>query len=76
MVKIEILTSPGCSSCIKVEEMLNEMKVKYKIIDIAKNPEILQKYQVMSAPGIVINGKLEFSGVPSKNELKKKLNIK
>lgn len=72
-MKVQILTTPGCSSCARVEKMLNEMKVKYKIIDISKNPKILEKYQVMSAPGLVINGKLEFTGVPSKEELKKKL---
>jgi len=76
MVKVEILTSEGCSSCARAEKMLDEMKVKYKVIDITKNPEILQKYPIMTAPGIVINGKLEFSGVPSKDELKKKLGIK
>ncbi len=76
MVKVEILTSPGCSSCIKVEKMLNEMGVKYKIVDITKNPEILQKYPVMSAPGIIINGKIAFSGVPKKEDLKKELGIK
>lgn len=51
------------------------MKVKYALIDITKNPEILLKYQVMSAPGIVIDEKLEFTGVPNEEELKKKLNI-
>ncbi len=73
MVKIKILTTPGCSSCKKVEQMLDELGVKYEIVDITKNPKILEKYQVMSAPGIVINGKLEFQGVPSKEELKKKI---
>lgn len=72
-MKVQILTTPGCSSCVKVEKMLDEMKVKYQIVDISKNPKILQKYRVMSAPGIVINGKLEFSGVPKKEELKKKV---
>lgn len=72
-MKIQILTTPGCSSCAKVEKILDEMKVKYNVIDVTKNPAILQKYQIMSAPGIVINGKLEFTGVPSKEELKKKL---
>jgi len=72
-MKVQILTTPGCSSCAKVEKMLDEMKVKYEVIDITKNPKILQKYQVMSAPGIVINGKLEFTGVPKKEELEKKL---
>lgn len=73
MVRVEILTSPGCGSCAKVEKMLDEMKVRYKVIDITKNPKILEKYQVMTAPGIVINGKLEFSGVPSKRELENKI---
>ncbi|MBT4539344.1 thioredoxin family protein [Candidatus Woesearchaeota archaeon] len=73
-MKVQILTTPGCSSCVRVEKMLDEIKVKYEIIDITKNPGILQKYQVMSAPGIVINGKLEFTGVPSKNELERKIN--
>lgn len=76
MVKVEILTSPGCSNCERVEKMLDEINVKYKIIDITKNPEILQKYSVMSAPGIVINGKLAFSGIPSKKDLMKELGIK
>lgn len=73
MAKVQILTTPGCSSCAKVEKMLDEMKVKYEVIDMIKNPEILQKYPIMAAPGIVIDGKLEFTGVPSKEELKKKL---
>lgn len=53
--------------------MLDEMRVKYKVIDITKKPELLQKYQFYTAPGIVINGKLAFSGVPNKEELKKSL---
>ncbi len=73
MVKVEILTTPGCSSCVKVEKMLDEMKVKYKIVDITKNPSILTKYQVMTAPGVIIDGKLAFQGVPSKKALAEKL---
>lgn len=30
--------------------------------DVTKNPEILQKYPIMAAPCVVINGKLEFAG--------------
>ena len=72
-MKVQILTTPACTSCARVEKMLDEMKVKYKVIDITKNPKILQKYQVMTAPGIVINGKLEFTGVPSKKDLENKI---
>ncbi|MFB5605706.1 MAG: glutaredoxin family protein [Nitrosarchaeum sp.] len=72
-MKIEILTTPACSNCSIVEKMLDEMGMKYQIIDVTENPEYLQKYQIFTAPGIVIDNKLEFIGVPSKKELAKKL---
>lgn len=73
MAKIQLLTTPNCSNCKKVEKMLDEMKVKYSVVDITKKPEMLKKYPFMTSPGIVINNKLEFSGSPSKEALKKKL---
>ena len=73
MASVKILTTPNCGSCARVEKMLDELKVKYTVIDITKKPELVQKYHFMTAPGIVINNKLEFSGVPSKEALKKKL---
>lgn len=72
-MKVQILTTPGCNGCVKVEKMLDNLKVKYEVIDVTKNMEILKKYSILSAPGIVINGKLEFSGVPSAKELEKKV---
>ncbi len=75
MVKVQILTTPGCGGCAKVKKMLDEMGVKYETIDVTEHPEMLETYPVMSAPGIVINGKLVFSGVPGEQELKKKLGV-
>jgi len=74
-MKVQILTTPGCTNCAKVKEMLNAMKVKYEVIDITKNPDILKKYPVMTAPGIIIDNKLEFTGVPKEEDLKKKLGL-
>ena len=73
MAKIQILTTPSCTSCSRVEKMLDEMGVKYNVIDITKKPSLVQKYHFMTAPGIGINGKLEFSGVPNRKDLAKKL---
>ncbi|KCZ73030.1 glutaredoxin-like protein [Candidatus Methanoperedens nitroreducens] len=73
MVTVQILTTPSCTSCAIVERMLDKMGIKYELIDITKNPEVLQKYPIMAAPGVVINGKLEFVGVPKEQELAKKV---
>jgi len=70
-MKVEILTTPGCSNCSVVEQMLDEMKISYTVIDVTENSEYLEKYPIFTAPGIVVNEKLEFSGIPKKHELEK-----
>lgn len=72
-MKVEILTTPGCSNCSFVEKMLDEMGISYDIIDVTEKPEYLQKYPIYTAPGVVINGKLEFIGVPKKQKLIEKI---
>lgn len=45
-----------------------------EIIDISEHPDVAQKYMLMSTPGIVINGKLEFTGGVTEVALRKRLN--
>jgi len=73
IMKVEILTTPDCANCSVVEKMLDEMKIPYELIDVTEKPEYLEKYPIFTAPGIVINGKLEFTGIPKKEKLIEKL---
>ncbi len=68
-MKVEVLTTPDCSNCSVLEKMLDEMKVSYEVIDVTVKPEYLEKYPIYTAPGLVIDGKLEFTGIPKKKEL-------
>ncbi len=72
-MKVEVLTTPDCSNCSVLEKMLDEMKVSYEVIDVTVKPEYLEKYPIYTAPGLVIDGKLEFTGIPKKNKLIEKL---
>ncbi len=72
-MKVEILTTPDCSNCSVVEKMLDELGISYEVIDVTEKPEYLEKYPIYTAPGVVINEKLEFTGVPKKQELVDKL---
>ncbi|MEX0640864.1 MAG: thioredoxin family protein [Nitrosopumilaceae archaeon] len=74
-MKVEILTTPACQNCSVVERMLDEMGISYQVIDVTEKPEYLQKYPIYTAPGVVIDGKLEFTGIPKKKELFEKLKI-
>jgi glutaredoxin len=72
-MKIEVLTTPDCSNCKVVEKLLDDLGFEYSIIDVTEKPDYLEKYPIFTAPGIVIDGKLEFTGVPKKEKLAEKL---
>ena len=72
-MKIQILTTPGCSNCSVLEKMFDNLGKKYEIIDVTENPEFLEKYPIFTAPGLVIDDKLEFTGIPKLEKLKQKL---
>jgi glutaredoxin len=70
-MKVQILTTPGCSNCIVLEKMLEQLGIKFDLIDVTENPKYLEKYPIFTAPGLVIDGKLEFTGIPKKEDLEK-----
>ena len=72
-MKVEVLTTPGCSNCNVLEKMLEKLGVKYDLVDVTEKPEYLEKYPIFTAPGLVINEKLEFTGIPKYDELEKKI---
>ncbi len=72
-MKVQVLTTPGCSNCSVLEKMLEKLGVSFELIDVTEKPEFLEKYPIFTAPGLVINEKLEFTGIPKPDELEKKL---
>lgn len=67
MLKIELLSMPGCSHCAHAKQVLDKLTPDYPeaevvIHDVTEEPELAGQYMLMSAPGIVINGELAFSG--------------
>ena len=71
-MKAQILTTPGCSNCHVLEKMLEKLGIKYELIDVTEKPEYLKKYPIFTAPGLVIDEKLEFTGIPKIKDLEKK----
>jgi len=70
-MKVEILTTPGCSNCKVLEKMLDDLGVSYDLIDVTTRLDYLEKYPIFMAPGLVKDEKLEFTGIPKIDDLKK-----
>ena len=68
-VVLEELSSPGCSICRQFEEFWHSIEgkfpnVKYNNMSVV-TPEgtaLVEKYMIMSSPGIIINGELFSTG--------------
>ncbi|MBA1438691.1 MAG: thioredoxin family protein [Epsilonproteobacteria bacterium] len=73
-MKIEILGT-GCAKCITLEKIVHEVVSQldgdYEVVKVDDIVEIM-KYQILSMPGFVIDGKLISSGkVLSADEIRK-----
>ena len=74
MKKLQVL-GPGCPKCKAVEELVREVLKDNNIeAAVSKVEDIndIMSYGIMLTPGIVINGKVKFSGsVPKKEDILK-----
>jgi small redox-active disulfide protein 2 len=72
-MEIKVL-GPGCPKCKNLEKLTSEVVAENKIeATVEKVDDIMKimEYGIMRTPGLVIDGKVMFSGrVPSKDELK------
>lgn len=72
-MEIKVL-GPGCPKCKNLEKITNEVIAENNIqANVEKVEDIMKimEYGIMRTPGLVIDGKVMFSGrVPSKEELK------
>ena len=74
-----IILGTGCPNCKKTYEVVEKV-VKDNNLDVSlrKEEDILEiiKYNIMSLPAVVIDGKVKIKGyVPSEKEIKALFNI-
>jgi len=77
MIKIQEVSTPGCSSCAAAKELLEkEIKPNYPDVEIEyiealteEGMKMVQQYGIMSSPGIIVNGELFSIGGLDKNKL-------
>ena len=80
MVVLEEVTVPGCRECIQFEKVWEEIKGDFPNVAFRQHDattpegqEMIQKYEIMAAPGIIINGELFSTGGVNKDSLVEKL---
>lgn len=75
MVKVQLVYTKQCVYCPAAKSLFKDLKKQYKFdyeeID-AMSPEgqkLVAKYSVMSVPTIIVDGKVQWVGVPQKDKV-------
>lgn len=82
MPNVMLLYSQQCSACPSAKNLWKQLRVKYsfsyKEIDIGTQDgqELADKHSIRAVPATIINGKLTFIGVPSRESAEKALQLK
>lgn len=79
-IKVEVFSSPGCGKCThakaalkRIAEELGGEHVQWREVDILSEIEYAVQLGVLSTPAIAIDGKLEFTSLPSSQKLRARL---
>lgn len=79
MIKITLISSKGCQHCVAVKETLEKMKSNYPELTIeeidmttTEGQELVQKYGILSSPGILVNDEFFAFGGATEEQFRKK----
>ena len=76
-IDIEVFTSTVCSNCQRVSRIVEQLlkepgfeNVTWREIDVVEEIDYAVAHGVLATPAIAIGGKLVFSALPSKQQLR------
>jgi len=82
MPNITLLVSPTCGACPSAKSLWKELRVKYSFsyreVDISSEDgqELANRHSVRAVPATIIDGRLTFIGVPTRQSAEKALQQK
>jgi thioredoxin len=79
-IKVEVFSSPGCSSCGQVIDLLQTVvqelgndRIEWREVNVLEELDYAVELGVLSLPAIAIDGELIFTGHPSTSKLREAL---
>lgn len=82
MPNVTLLYSATCSACPSAKSLFKQLRTKYSFsyreVDITSQDgqELAERHSIRAVPATIINGRLTFIGVPSRQSAEKALTPK
>jgi len=72
---VRLIVTKTCSHCLNLKRELDDIGVKYKVVYIEDNPELVHDHNIRHSPNIMVDNEIVCRGQVTEGELKKLLNI-
>lgn len=76
-IKVEVLSSPGCSRCGQAKDVLRKVaeeigggRIEWREVNVLDEMDYAVRLGVLSTPAIAVNGELVFTALPSAKKLR------
>ena len=82
MANVTLLYSQSCGACPAAKELWKGLRVKhsfgYREIDILSSDgqELAERHAIRATPASIVDGKLKFIGVPTRQSAEKALGVR
>ncbi|WP_447977303.1 glutaredoxin family protein [Candidatus Nitrospira bockiana] len=82
MPNVVLVVSPTCGACPSAKSLWKELRVKYSFgyrevdINSADGQELANRHAIRAVPATIIDGRLTFIGVPTRQSAEKALQLK
>jgi hypothetical protein len=79
---IEVFVAPhGCPACGQAERLVRRVvadmpSIEMQAVDVLDAGDRVAGYRVFTTPFIVIDGRLEFTGLPSETDLRSRIAVR
>jgi len=68
-MKIKIVATKTCTHRPKLEEQLQDSRLKYEVTYFEDHPELIEKYGLKTSPLLIIDEKVVSVGMPEHSQI-------
>lgn len=69
-MNVKIIATRSCTHRPNLERELQDLDVKYDVVYVEENQDVVSKYAIRHSPSLVIDDEVVCRGQPSETELK------
>ena len=72
---VKIIATKTCSHRPVLEQELKNLRVRYTVVFVEEQPELVERFAIRHSPNLVVDDKVVFRRQPTESELRRCLGL-